>query len=186
MNIVAFGGSRRLQPRWREHVRAVVRRLVAFPSLSFAVGDAVGADQFALDELVAVGAAQRSVVFSVGAVGGLGSWAATASESVRAAARAGAAVREWAGGSLAVPLSRRLAGRTVACVRGARALVLWLASPASRGSLGAARAAVRGGARVFVFCCGAFGPGQLPVFGPGAWQAVASGPLAGAWEWVAA
>ncbi len=117
--VVAFGGSRALPWVWRDRVRSVVRALLEFSSLSFAVGDAGGADQFAVEALVTFGAARRSRLFAVGAPGGRGAWTGTAVGTVSWAETRGAAVLWEAGGAAGLPLVGRLRGRTRACVRGA-------------------------------------------------------------------
>ena len=94
-------------------------------------------------------------------------------------------LRWEAGGDVSLPLVPRLLARTRACVAGAKALVLFVSSPGSRGSFFAAGEAVKRGERVFVFCCGKFGGKDLGrLAGVGHWLPVFGGPLDGAWEWV--
>ena len=91
-----------------------------------------------------------------------------------------------AGGSLAVPLPARLSARTRAVVGSASVCaVVFFASPSSRGSFLAARAAVARGLPVFAFACG-FDPELLPLLGSGgSWSVFPiSGDLfSGGFEW---
>jgi hypothetical protein len=182
---VVFAGSRALPVGAGALVSAVVARCVAAGVPSYAVGCASGADALALAALVAAGVAPRVSVSAVGSAAGAGFWTCSALAGVRAAAAAGASVAWLAGGPLSVPLPARLARRSLACVAsvppGSVCCVV-LASPSSRGSLLAARAAVARGLRVVVFCVG-FGPALLPALGAGRWAAVSSGAFAGGWRW---
>lgn len=182
---VAFGGSRSLPAAFSPLVVRVVSGCVSAGASSFAVGCASGADAVALSALVAAGAASRVRVFAVGSSSGAGFWRCSALAGVRAAASAGAAVSWLAGGALSVPLVRRLAARSRACVASLGAggvFCVFVSSPSSRGSFGAARAAVSLGVRVVAFPCG-FAGSALPSLGGGAWVPVSSGVFVGGWLW---
>ena len=97
----------------------------------------------------------------------------------------GGLVSWLAGGSLSVPLPARLSARTRAVVGDASVCaVVFFASPSSRGSFLAARAAVARGLPVFAFACG-FDPELLPSLGDGDWSAfpISDGLFAGGFEW---
>jgi len=179
---VGFCGSRSLPASAQPLVASVVSAVLSGSSARLAVGCSVGADSLVLSS-VPVASFPRVSVFAAFGSGGRGACSLSAVSSVLAAARAGASVAWWAGGRLGVPLRLRLAGRSVALVRflahlpasqaGSRpsALVCFLASRKSRGSLLACRLAARLGVSVFVFCVG-FSPAQLPRLGRGSWCVV--------------
>jgi hypothetical protein len=87
------------------------------------------------------------------------------------------------------PWRARLAARTRAVVAAAAAggpgsaLVVFLASPSSRGSLLACRLAVSFGLPVIVFPCG-FPASALPSLGAGSWSPAGSGVWSGACRWL--
>lgn len=191
---VVLGGSRSLGAGALPLVSSVVARLAAAGAARWSVGCCVGGDALALAALRSAGLAPAVSVFAVGGpvAGGscAGFWAGSALPGVRAAVAAGARPVWWAGGSASVPLRLRLARRSGLCVRSVvgaprSAVGVWfLASPASLGSVSAARLAASLGVPVFVFCVG-FAPALLaPLCAGGSWVPVASGPLAGALRWV--
>jgi len=97
---------------------------------------------------------------------GRGSCSYSAVSLVHAAAWAGAQVRWWAGGLPPISLKQRLALRSVALVRyltqhPPSALICFLSSPRSPGSLIACRRAAQSGVTIYAFCIG-FDPTRLP------------------------
>lgn len=186
---VLFGGSRELPASFGQFVGAVVGRvLFAAPRAAFSVGCSAGGDALALSALVRRGAAARVRVFCVGEASGAGFWRLSAFSGVQLAVLAGASPVWLAGGPLSAPLGERLAARSRAALVPGGVLVsvaCWfLASPVSRGSLGAARAAAAAGVPVVVFCCG-WDSALLPVLLPGgAWAPVLGGPFVGGFVWV--
>ncbi|MBI5470889.1 MAG: hypothetical protein HY961_00945 [Ignavibacteriae bacterium] len=181
---VGFCGSRSLPVSALPLVSSVVSSVLA-SSASLAVGCSVGADALVLSS-VPLGVLRRVSIFAAFGRGGAGACPVSSVSGVLSAARAGASVRWCAGGGLRVPLRVRLAARSVALVRflaasPSSALVCFLASPRSRGSLLACRVAARLGVRVFVFCVG-FSPARLPRLGRGSWVPVSSaGQIAAQW-----
>ncbi len=179
---VGFCGSRSLPVSAQPLVSSVVSAVLSGSSARLAVGCSVGADSLVLSS-VPFASFPRLSVFAAFGSGGRGACSLSAVSSVLAAARAGASVAWWAGGRLAVPLRLRLAGRSVALVRflaqsRPSALVCFLSSRKSRGSLLACRLAARLGVSVFVFCVG-FSPARLPAgqaglprLGRGSWRSV--------------
>lgn len=172
---VGFCGSRSLPASAQSLVASVVSAVLSGSSARLAVGCSVGADSLVLSS-VPFASFPRLSVFAVFGSGGRGACSLSAVSSVLAAARAGASVAWWAGGRLGVPLRLRLAGRSVALVRflaqsRPSALVCFLSSRKSRGSLLACRLAARLGVSVFVFCVG-FSPARLPRLGCGSWRPV--------------
>jgi predicted Rossmann fold nucleotide-binding protein DprA/Smf involved in DNA uptake len=178
--VVAVAGSRSLPPGGAPLVASVARSLVA-AGASLVVGCAVGADAAVV---AAVPPAALQVLAAFGP-GGAGAWAGSAVSAVRVFAASGGSVSWWAGGGPAVPLRARLATRTRAVVAEASAgLVVFFASPASRGSVLAAQLAAARGLPVVAFLLG-FAPVQLPLLGCGSWVPTGgSGGWAGAWVWV--
>ncbi len=192
---VVLGGSRSLSAAALPLVSRVVGALAAAGASAWSVGCCSGGDALALSALRSAGLSSAVSVFAVGGPGAAGSlvgfWSGSALGVVSAALAAGARPVWWAGGPAAVPLRVRLARRSAACVRSVpcsprSSVAVWLlSSPASVGSLGAARLAASLGVPVFAFCVG-FAPSALaPLCPGGSWVAVASGPLAGALRWVA-
>lgn len=174
----AFGGSRSLGPEASALASAAAAALLQ-GGAGLVVGCCKGADASALSAAVGAGLANRvSVLGAFGPLGPAGRWPAgacpaSAVASVRAAVRAGAAYRPWAGGSPSVPLSARLSGRTRAVAAAASAGALVVLAPGSRGALILARAVARRGLPVLALpVCGA----QLPALGAGRWVP-ASGAL---------
>ena len=162
---VGFCGSRSLPASARPLVSSVVRSVLSGSRAFLAVGCSVGADSFVLSS-VPPSSLSRLSVFAAFGFGGTGSCRVSAVSAVLAAARGGASVRWWAGGLPSVSLRQRLALRSVALVRSLAchppsALVCFLSSPRSRGSLLACRLAAQCGVPVFVFCVG-FSPARLP------------------------
>jgi len=152
-SVVSFGGSRGLSPLSSSAaaLRAVVGLWVAGGS-RVQVGCATGADALVVQACLAAGVASQLSVFAAFDQFGEGSCSVSAVAVVAAAAAAGARVSYLAGGSLAIPLVARLARRSQAALVGSQALVLFLASPVSPGSLSTAAAAVAQGIGVFAFC----------------------------------
>jgi hypothetical protein len=161
-------------------VSSVVSTVLSGSSVRLAVGCSVGADSLVLSS-VPFSSLARVPVFSAFGPAGRGACFLSAASFVLAAARGGASVRWWSGGGLGVPLSLRLAARSVALVRflarcaspsggsahrGPSALVCFLSSPKSRGSLLACRLATRLGVTVFVICVG-LSPSRLRRLGLG-------------------
>lgn len=188
--LVGFAGSRSLSSSFAPLVSSVVAAVLS-AGRRVAVGCALGADSLVLSSVPASAAGRLSVFAAFGS-GGAGSLAVvSAVAAVSAAAAAGASVSWLAGGPLSLPLRVRLASRSAALVRSVAvggpgsALVVFLASPSSRGSLAAACLAARFGLPVFAFCCGFAGP--PPLLSPGGlWSVVGgSGPFASAWRWSA-
>ena len=170
----AVAGSRCLPPGGASVVSFA---LAAVSPVAVSGGCCLGADAVALGCL----APSRLRVFAAFGPRGAGAcrWSAVAAVSVCAAL--GARVSWWAGGGLAVPLPARLAARTRAVVGAASSgLLLFPASPSSRGSWLAARLALARGLPVVAFPLG-FAPGELPALGRGAWQPAS---WRGGWRWV--
>jgi hypothetical protein len=180
MKSVMFGGSRSLGGAAASAFvgRVVGAALVAGWSVS--VGCASGADQLALESVLAAGAAGRLSVSCAGAEDGAGFWTCSASLSLlRAAAAAGARVAWLAGGALAIPLRARLLLRSRAALAGCSAAVFFAPGP---GSLAVAACAVAAGLPVWAICLVA--PGA-PRGCAGSW--VSSSWLGfAAWQWVPA
>lgn len=173
----AVAGSRSLPAG---SVPRIQSALAAMGPVPVAVGCCVGADAAVLAALPA----SRLAVFAAFGPGGQGACSLSAVGPVGMACAAGAAVTWWAGGGLTVPLAARLAGRTRAVVSAASAgLLLFPASPSSRGSWLAAQLAVARGLPVVVVPLG-FHAAALPLLGPGGWS---PSPLVpGGWAWSAA
>jgi len=184
---VGFCGSRSLPASAVPLVSSVVGSVLSGSSASLAVGCSVGADSFVISS-VPRSSLSRLTVFAAFGSGGFGSCALSAVPVVLSAVKAGASVRWWSGGWLSVPLRQRLACRSVALVRflvrrSPSALVCFLASPRSRGSLLACRLAARAGVSVFVFCVG-FSPSHLPrLHRGGFWVPVSCGFALPAFQW---
>jgi len=179
--LVAFVGSRSLGSSWSALVLACVRSVLG-AGRGVAVGCAVGADSLAVAAVGACGAWSSLSLFAVGGPRFGGFWSGSSLAAVRAAAAAGR-VRWWAGGGARVPLRRRLAARSAACVRSASACVGFLASPASVGSLRSLRLAASLGLPVVVFACG-FPASALPLLGAGSWVPCGGrGVWAAGWRW---
>lgn len=178
--VVAVAGSRSLPAGGGQLVGSVARQLVA-AGCSLVVGCCAGADAAAVS---AVPPASVRVLAAFGPSGAGTAGKASAVAVVQSFAAAGGAVSWWAGGGPGVPLSARLAARTRAVVAQASAsLVVFFASPVSRGSALAARSAVARGLPVVAFPLG-FPASQLPSLGPGCWvPAGGSGVWSGSWLW---
>jgi hypothetical protein len=178
--VVAVAGSRALPASGSALVVRVVADLAAsgFPLV---VGCCTGADAAVLSaapQFVPPSFIQCFAAFGADGVGACGSSAVV---TVARFASAGGAVVWWAGGSSAEALPVRLAARTSAVVFSASAgLVVFFASPSSRGSLLACRLAVGRGLPVVAFPLG-FSAANLPVLGSGSW--VSFGNLGG-FKWV--
>ena len=177
-SVVAFAGSRSLPVGFAPLVASVAARVVASGS-AVAVGCCVGVDAVVLSAVP-----PRSVLcFAAFAASGAGSCSLSSVAPVRALSKRGGSVSWLAGGVLSAPLPVRLAARTRAVVAAASVCaVVFFASPASRGSLLAAGAAVRRGLPVFAFACG-FPASLLPLLGVGSWVAVSSGVYSGGFSW---
>lgn len=180
--VVAIAGSRSVSSAGASVVSRVVRELVA-SGCSLSVGCCVGVDVAALSAVPV--AALR--VFAAFGPGGAGACQWSAVGPVSAFAAQGGSVVWWAGGGCSVPLAARLAARTRAVVSAASSgVVVFFASPASRGSALACRFAAGHGLPVLAFPLG-FPGGALPALGAGAWSpAGGAGLWSGAWRWVPA
>lgn len=178
--VVAVAGSRTLSASGSALVVRVVADLAA-GGFSLVVGCCTGADAAVLSavpQFVPPSFVRCLAAFGADGVGACGSSAVVA---VARFSAAGGTVEWWAGGSASVALPIRLATRTRAVVFGASAgLVVFFASPSSRGSLLACRLAVGRGLPVVAFPLG-FSAARLPVLGAGSW--VSFGDLGG-FKWV--
>jgi hypothetical protein len=171
---VGFCGSRSLPASAQPLVASVVSSVLSGSSARIVVGCSVGADALVLSS-VPQSSLSRVSVFAAFGFSGRGACSLSAVPVVAAAGRGGAFINWWSGGRLSVPLRLRLALRSLALVRflarRRSALVCFLSSPSSRGSLLACRVAVRLGVPVFIFCVG-FSPSRLPRLGRGSWSLV--------------
>lgn len=202
--VVGFSGSRSLSVGCLPLVGRVVRGAIA-AGLAPAVGCCVGADSLVLSAALVGGFAARLSVLAAFGPSGAGALSSSAVSLVESCAAAGAAVSWWCGGGASVPVSGRLASRSLALVRfcagsaglaGGAPFVSFVAAPcpaglapcrrpfsgSGSGSWATAAAAAWAGCALSVFWCGAGAP-VLPVWPGGAWSPVASGWLAGAWAW---
>ncbi|MGA3286378.1 MAG: hypothetical protein ABSD46_03015 [Bacteroidota bacterium] len=182
---VGFCGSRSLPASAQPLVASVVSSVLSGSSARLVVGCSVGADALVLSS-VPQSSLSRVSVFAAFGFSGRGACSLSAVPVVAAAGRGGAFINWWSGGRLSVPLRLRLAKRSLALVqflaRRRSALVCFLSSPSSRGSLLACRVAVRLGIPVFVFCVG-FSPSRLPRLGRGSWSLVqVAGSQACQWQ----
>ncbi len=155
---VGFCGSRKLPVSAQPLVSAIVQSVVATSRTRLSAGCSVGADAQVILS-VPKHELSRLTIFSAFGYGGVGSCYLSSVRSVLTALREGASVRWWSGGIPTVGLRQRLALRSVAMVKHLAhnqpsALVCFLSSPCSRGSLLACRLAARLGVSVFVFCVG--------------------------------
>jgi hypothetical protein len=167
---VAVVGSRELPEAWARQVAEVVGFFVT-RGWGIGSGGARGADQFALEAVVAAGAAAcaRSVVFLTGARsaapwGALGAFVPRGGRVVRGSG---------AGRAALLGRSRRLAQASAGVVA-----FLW---GASRGSVFTVREAIRSGKPAAVVVAG--GGVALPSFAGGAWAPCSLGGVA-AFRWV--
>ena len=177
-SVVAFAGSRSLPVGFAPLVASVAARVVASGS-AVAVGCCVGVDAVVLSAVPA----SSVLCFAAFASSGAGSCSLSSVAPVRALPKRGGSVSWLAGGLLSAPLPVRLAARTRAVVAAASVCaVVFFASPASRGSLLAAGAAVHRALPVFAFACG-FPASLLPVLGVGSWVAVSVGEFSGGFSW---
>lgn len=166
--VVAVAGSRALPASGSALVVRVASDLTA-SGCSLVVGCCSGADAAVLSAVP--GFIPPSLIRCLCAfgTGGIGSGSASAVASVSAFAGAGGSVQWWAGGPASVALRVRLAARTRAVVAAAGAgLVVFFASPSTRGSLLACRCAVVRGLPVVAFPVG-FSGSKLPLLGAGSW-----------------
>lgn len=166
--VVAVAGSRHL-PAVGSTLVVRVASVLAASGSSFVVGCCSGADAALLSAVP--GSVPPSLVRCLCAFGpgGVGSGSFSAVDRVVKFAGSGGVVQWWAGGPASVPLHARLADRTRAVAGSASVgLVVFFASPSSRGSLLACRCAVSRGLPVLAFPVG-FPAAQLPVFGAGFW-----------------
>lgn len=183
VGVVLVGGSRSLSAS--SLVSRVCVSLVR-SGRSLAVGCAAGVDSSVLSWALSAGFVSSVACFA--AFGPGGDSAAGAVSAVGLVSRfcsAGGPVSWWAGGGVSVPVRARLASRSRAAVSVASAAVFFVASPSSRGSLGAARVAASRGLPVVVFPVG-FPGSALPLLVPGGcWRPSGrSGVWASAWYWV--
>lgn len=166
--VIAVAGSRRLPAAGSALVARVASDL-AGRGASFVVGCCCGADAVLLSAVP--GSVPPSLVRCLAAFGpdGIGSGPFSAVAQVAKFDAAGGSVRWWSGGPASKPLWVRLADRTRAVVGSADAgLVVFFASPKSRGSLLACRCALQKGLPVVAFPVG-FSASDLPVLGAGSW-----------------
>lgn len=177
-DVVALGGSRVLPQGGAGLVGRVALGLVS-SGRRLVVGCCSGADAAALSAVPSP-AVDVLAAFGPGGIGA-GPWSAVG--LVLRHAERGGAVSWWAGGGPSVPLFARLAARSRAVIAQASGLVVFLASPASRGSLLAARSAVVRGLPVVAVPLG-FPASDLPPLGSGRWVSVGGGLLSGASLWL--
>ncbi len=158
---IGFCGSRSLPESARPLVTSVVSAVCSgspVRPVQLAVGCSVGADESVISS-VPRHMLSRLTVFSAFGFGGRGSCSLSAIPAVLAAARGGACVHWWAGGLPPVSLNQRLALRSVALAiylaqRPPSALICFLSSPTSPGSLITCRRAAQSGVKVYAFCVG--------------------------------
>jgi hypothetical protein len=177
---VAVAGSRDLPASASAFVVQVASAIVGGGG-SLVVGCCSGADAAVLSAVP--GFIPPSLVRCLCAFGsgGIASGPASAVAQVSAFAGSGGAVQWWAGGPASVPLRVRLAARTRAVIAAADSgLVVFFASPSSRGSLLACRCAVSRGLPVVAFPVG-FPCSNLPSLGAGSWVPFGS---FGGFKWV--
>lgn len=178
--VVAVAGSRALPASGSALVVRVASDLAA-GGASFVVGCCSGADAALLSAVPGLVPPSLVSCLAVFGPGGIGASPASAVGRVAAFAQVGGSVQWWSGGPASVPLWARLANRTRAAAGLASAgLVVFFASPASRGSLLACRCALSRGLPVVAFPVG-FPADRLPLLGAGHW--VQSGNLGG-FKWV--
>lgn len=167
--VVAFAGSRRLRAAAALGlVRRAVRSVLASGRF-IAVGCAKGVDQAVIEEALALGRAERLVIYAVGGPTGRGFWSGSCPLGLlHQAARRGAVVFWWAGGychcfGRCSCLKQRLRRRTLRMVQACGALVAFplAGSRVSPGTWLAVRAAVKWGKAVRVFPTG-YRPEWLP------------------------
>jgi hypothetical protein len=180
--IFAVAGGRALPARFAPLVSSVCSSLVA-SGASLSVGCASGCDSFVLSAAVSgafpVSALRCFAAFSASGRGVLGvsAWVA-----VSAFADAGGSVTWASPGLLSLPVPARLASRTGLVVGAASAgVVVFFASPSSRGSLLACSLALSRGLPVVAFPCGFSDGDVLPSLGAGSW--VACPLFDGAFSW---
>lgn len=166
--VVAVAGSRTLPASASALIVRVASDLAA-SGASFVVGCCSSADAALLSAVPS--SVPPSLVRCLAAFGpdGVGSGPFSAVDRVTKFAGAGGSVQWWAGGPASVPLHARLADRTRAVIGSADSgLVVFFASPSSRGSLLACRCALSRGLPVLAFPVD-FPAAQLPVLGAGFW-----------------
>lgn len=200
MALIGFCGSRSLPPRLASRVGPVVRALLAWqvvpdgaPAPGVAVGCSVGADEMVISAVLGAAAAPSLHIFAAFGSGGDGcAPSVSASRLVLSCARVGVDIRWWAGGSPPIPLRARLACRTACLVAEVvasgpgGALVCFLASPESRGSMLACRLAAAAGLPVLVLAAFSGPPPSLGV-GSGSWSRCSCCDLwSPSWRWIPA
>lgn len=181
--VVAVAGSRLLPWGTAAIVQLAVMGLCG-SGFGLSVGCCGGADAVALRIAAGHWSGRVSCFAAFGADGaGAGQWSAVS--VVQGAASLGVAVSWLAGGARSRPLSARLAARTRAVVAAASSgLVVFFASPGSRGSLLACQTAVGRGLPVLAFPLG-FPGSALPSLGAGSWVPFnGCGVWSSAWQWV--
>lgn len=143
---VLVGGSRSLLPGSAGWVACqAFTQAVARAGHLVHVGCATGADQAAL--ICCPPPSLR--IFATFNPQGVGGWAGSAVSAVQAAAQSGAMVSWLAGGDLNRPLVARLMARSLAALAGCSAAVFFAPGP---GSLKVARAALRQGIPILIWC----------------------------------
>lgn len=178
--VVAVAGSRALPASGSALMVRVVSELAA-GGASFVVGCCSGADAALLSAVP--GSVPPSLVSCLAAFGpgGVGAGQFSAVGQVAEFAQVGGSVHWWAGGAASVPLHVRLASRTRAVIGSASVgLVVFFASPSSRGSLLACRCALSRGLPVVAFPV-RFSVDRLPLLGAGFWVPVGQ---FGGFKWV--
>jgi hypothetical protein len=167
----SFVGSRSLSSVFSNGVSSVLSS-VACSASPVSVGCCVGLDSLVLrsvlGNVVPLSAVQ---CFSAFSQKGEGICRASAVQLVSEFARAGGTVTWLAGGALSLNIVPRLVLRTRAVVSSAPSgCAVFIDSPLSRGSLGAASFAVSKGIPVFLFACG-FPRSAVPLLKgvPGKW-----------------
>lgn len=175
--VVAVAGSRGLPASALPLVLCVVSDL-AGSGASLVVGCCVGADAALLSAVPGVLPPSLVRCLCAFGPGGVACGPFSAVARVAAFAAAGGSVQWWAGGGASLPLPVRLAGRTRAVIASASSgLLVFFASPVSRGSLLACQCALARGLPIWAFPVG-FAGSALPLLGPGAWVPVRAGGFA--------
>lgn len=192
--MIGFSGSRQIGENGRAAVlvKRVVRQVIA-RGHRIAVGCAVGVDQIVLRTILECTREQMAQleVFAVGGPDGVtGFWKDSAVHEVVRVSRTRGQVHWYAGGRQG-SMGRRLMARSAAMVwrvaataeAEKAALVAFLDSPNSRGTVATMREAARQDLPVIAFPVG-FSPEKLPRLGEGGWvQAADSGLWSFGWKW---
>jgi hypothetical protein len=164
---IGFCGSRILPTCAISEISSLVHTAIATSSAQIVVGCSVGADESVLNAIPCA-SANRCFIFASFGPEGVGSGNFSAVKAVERLRSNGASITWWAGGTPEVPMHQRLALRSVALARflGSHqpsALLSFLGSPESRGSLITLRRALSLGVDGYVHCVG-FHASCLPRF----------------------